>query len=184
MGVSFILKAKVTVHAVGFPLAYSFVSRRLQSLSLLCLHSGDELFLLVVRKQAAEITCEGVRSTACGRCSAKAPHPSLVFLMKLVKILRERFWKRHVFWSGWDWMQTLQHVLGLAHKKFSLSSLVFISFWIWLFPRTERRKQSFQPTFALLLDCSETYHSLGWSPETGENLQCLHDGHSPCHYSK
>lgn len=91
MGVSFILKAKATVHAIGFPPAYSFVSRRLQSLSLLSLYSGDELFLLVVRKQATEMTCRGLRSTACGRYSAKAPRPSLAFLMKLVKILRERF---------------------------------------------------------------------------------------------
>lgn len=66
MGVSFILKAKVTVHVIGFLPAYCFVSRRLQSFSLLSLYSGDELFLLVVRKQAAEITCKGVRSRVYG----------------------------------------------------------------------------------------------------------------------
>lgn len=106
MGVSFILKAKVTVSVIGFPPAYSFVSKRSQSLSLLSFYSGDEVFLLVVRKQTAEMTCKGVRSTAYGRCSAKAPHPSLAFLVKIVKILRGRLWKRHGFWSGWDWMQS------------------------------------------------------------------------------
>lgn len=116
------------MHVIVFPPAYCFLSRRLQSLSLLSLHSGDELFLLVVRKQAAGMTCLGVRSTGYGRCSAKAPLPSLAFLVRIVKILRERFWKRHAWWSGWDWMQSHNRHFSMCLVlpiKISLSPLWF-----------------------------------------------------------
>jgi len=42
-------------------------------------------------KQAAEMACKGVRSTAYGRCSAETGLPSPALLRKTGKILRERF---------------------------------------------------------------------------------------------